>query len=127
MLSVPMTARCLTKFADDVEPPYIPNHLDREFEVDAPNTVWCGDVTYIWADSRWYYLAVVIDLYSRRVVGWSLSTIPDAALVVKAEDMAYEQRGKPQDVMFHSDQGCKGAFNWSARKLLGQCTDGTPF
>lgn len=73
----------------DAERPDIPNHLDREFEVATPNTVWCGDVTYIWAESRWHYLAVVIDLYSRRVVGWSLSTSPDAELVVKALDMAY--------------------------------------
>jgi hypothetical protein len=58
----------------DAERPDIPNHLDREFEVGTPNPVWCGDVRYIWAESRWHYLAVVIDLYSRRVVGWSLST-----------------------------------------------------
>jgi len=50
---------------------------------------------------------VVIDLYSRRVVGWSLSASPDAELVVKALDMAFEQRGRPQGVMFHSDQGCQ--------------------
>lgn len=54
----------------------IPNHLDREFDVDAPNKVWCGDITYIWADSRWHYLAVVIDLYRRRLIGSSLSTSP---------------------------------------------------
>ncbi|EQB97982.1 transposase, OrfB [Photorhabdus temperata subsp. temperata M1021] len=53
----------------------------------------------------WHYLAVVLDLYCRRVVGWALSAKPDADLVVKALDMAYEQRGRPQNVMFHSDQG----------------------
>jgi putative transposase len=101
----------------DAERPDIPNHLDREFDVGTPNTVWCGDVTYMWAESRWHYLAVVIDLYSRRVVGWSLSTSPDAELVVRALVMAYEQRGKPQAVMFHSDQGCQGGFNRSSQHL----------
>ena len=61
----------------------IANHLDREFDVDAPNKVWCGDITYIWADNRWHYLTVVIDLYRRHVIGWSLSTSPDAELAVK--------------------------------------------
>ncbi len=56
----------------------IPNHLDRQFDVDAPNKIWCGDITYVWVDSRWHYLAVVIDLHCRRVVGWSLSTSPDS-------------------------------------------------
>lgn len=83
----------------------IPNQLNREFAVQAPNQVWCDDMTYIWAQDRWYYLAVVLDLFSRRVVGWALSSQPKAELVIKALDMAYEQRGRPQSVMFHSDQG----------------------
>ncbi|WP_040514797.1 IS3 family transposase, partial [Paraglaciecola polaris] len=58
-----------------------------------------------WAGNRWHYLAVVIDLYTRRIVGWSMSAKPDAELVVNALDMAYEQRGRPQKVMFHTDQG----------------------
>ena len=85
--------------------PDIPNRLDRKFNVEQMNQVWCGDITYIWAGSRWVYLAVVLDLYSRRVVGWALSNKPDAALVVSALDRAYEQRGKPKGIMFHSDQG----------------------
>lgn len=88
-----------------VERPDIPNHLHRAFDVDAPNQVWCGDITYIWAGQRWCYLAAVIDLYRRRVVGWAMSDKPDATLVTKALSMAYEQRGKPKGVMFHSDQG----------------------
>jgi len=121
----------------DVERPDIPNYLDREFDVAAPNTVWCGDVTYIWAESRWHYLAVVIDLYSRRVVGWSLSTSPDAELAVKALDMAYQQRGNPQGVMFHSDQGCQYTSRLFRQRLWryrmkqsmsrrGNCWDNAP-
>ncbi|CCO50282.1 transposase (fragment) [Vibrio nigripulchritudo SOn1] len=87
------------------ERPDIPNHLDRAFHVTKPNQVWCGDLTYIWAGTRWCYLAVVLDLYSRRVVGWALSVHPDAALVVNALDMAYGARGQPENVLFHSDQG----------------------
>ena len=88
-----------------VERPDIPNVLDREFTVEKPNKVWCGDITYIWAQGRWHYVAVVIDLFARRVVGWAFSSKPDADLVIKALDMAYEQRGRPQNVLFHSDQG----------------------
>ncbi|AEA65110.1 ISPsy24, transposase orfB [Burkholderia gladioli BSR3] len=54
---------------------------------------------------RWHYLAVVLDLFTRRVVGWAFSTRPDADLVVQALEMAYEQRGRPQGLLFHSDQG----------------------
>ncbi len=83
----------------------IPNILNREFDVPAPNQVWCGDITYIWAQGKRHYLAVVLDLFARRIVGWALSEKPDAELVIKALDMAYEQRGRPQGLMFHSDQG----------------------
>ena len=71
-----------------VERPDIPNVLDREFNVTSPNKVWCGDITYIWAEGRWRYLAAVIDLCARRVVGWALSSKPDADLVIKALNMA---------------------------------------
>ncbi|SEG74678.1 putative transposase, partial [Halopseudomonas aestusnigri] len=86
-----------------VERPDIPNILDRQFTVEAPNTVWCGDITYIWAQGKWHYLAAVLDLFSRRVVGWAMSAKPDADLVVKALDRAYEMRGRPSGVLFHSD------------------------
>ncbi len=84
----------------------IPNHLNREFDVKQPNQVWCGDVTYIWAGNRWTYLAIVMDLFSRKPIGWALSHSPDSTLTGKALSMAFEARGKPKDVMYHSDQGC---------------------
>ncbi|HGF7478416.1 TPA: IS3 family transposase [Vibrio mimicus] len=83
----------------------VPNHLDRQFAVTAPNEVWVGDVTYIWTGNRWMYLAVVIDLFARKVIGWAMSVSPDTRLTSKALSMAYESRGKPKGVMFHSDQG----------------------
>jgi putative transposase len=84
----------------------IPNVLNRQFQPSKPNQVWAGDVTYIWSGSRWLYLAVVIDLYARRVVGFATSKSPDSELTKKALRMAYESRRKPRRVLFHSDQGC---------------------
>ena len=84
----------------------IPNTLNREFTTDYPNQIWCGDVTYVWTGKRWSYLAVVLDLYSRQVVGWAMSNSPDSALTAKALRLAYESRGRPKGLMFHSDQGC---------------------
>tara|TARA_B110001454_G_C12649475_1_gene404802 strand:- start:145 stop:936 length:792 start_codon:yes stop_codon:yes gene_type:complete len=84
----------------------IPNTLNREFTVDRPNQAWCGDVTYVWTGKRWSYLAVVLDLYARQVVGWSMSHSPDSELTKKALRLAFEARGKPKGLMFHSDQGC---------------------
>lgn len=85
--------------------PAIPNLLARQFDVVEPDTVWCGDVTYIWTGNRWAYLAVVLDLFGRKVIGWAMSHSPDTKLTLKALDMAYEYRGRPEGVMFHSDQG----------------------
>jgi len=85
----------------------IPNRLDRQFDVKAPNTVWSGDITYVWTGKRWAYLALVLDLFARRPVGWALSLSADSALTRKALTMAYEARGEPKGVMFHSDQGCQ--------------------
>ncbi len=82
-----------------------PNKLDRQFTVSAPNQVWCGDVTYIWTGRRWAYLAVVLDLFARKPVGWAMSLSPDSELTCQALTMAFESRGKPKGVMFHSDQG----------------------
>jgi putative transposase len=81
------------------------NELARRFCANRPNQVWCGDVTYIWAGARWIYLAVVMDLYARRVVGWAMSDRPDSQLTRRALRIAYEARGCPQDLLFHSDQG----------------------
>lgn len=83
----------------------IPNTLNREFNPTKPDQVWCGDVTYIWAGSRWYYLAVVLDLYARKPVGWALSHSPNSALTARALTMAYQSRNPSHGVLFHSDQG----------------------
>ncbi len=73
----------------------IPNYLERQFAVTEPNQVWCGDVTYIWTGKRWAYLAVVLDLFARKPVGWAMSFSPDSRLTMKALEMAWETRGSP--------------------------------
>jgi putative transposase len=83
----------------------IANKLDRQFTPATPNQVWCGDVTYIWTGQRWSYLAVVLDLYARKPIGWVLSNSPDSKLTAKALTMAFESRGRPENLVFHSDQG----------------------
>jgi putative transposase len=83
----------------------VPNLLARQFAVPEPNQVWCGDVTYVWTGQRWAYLAVVLDLFARKPVGWAMSYSPDSDLTCRALKMAFESRGKPKNLMFHSDQG----------------------
>ena len=83
----------------------IPNILDRQFSPSKPNEVWVGDVAYIWSGQRWAYLAVVLDLYARKPVGWAMSYSPDSNLTSKALTMAFESRRKPEGLMYHSDQG----------------------
>lgn len=83
----------------------IANALNRQFTPSKPNQIWCGDVTYIWIGNRWAYLAVVLDLYARQVVGWALSTSPDSELTTTALRNAFESRARPKGLLFHSDQG----------------------
>ncbi len=83
----------------------VDNTLDRQFDVDAPDTVWVTDITYIKTYEGFAYLAVVIDLYSRRVIGWSMQSRPTADLVLLALLMAVWRRKPKQSVLIHSDQG----------------------
>ena len=82
-----------------------PNILDRRFQASAPNQKWAADFTYIWSGEGWTYVAVVIDLFSRRVVGWSMRASMTADLVAEALTMALWRRGKPEALMHHSDRG----------------------
>lgn len=84
------------------------HRLSRNFAVKRPDRVWTGDITYIWTHSGWVYLAVVIDLFSRKIVGWALSTRPDTNLAIRALAMAIRHRPyRRWRLMFHSDQGCQ--------------------
>lgn len=113
------------------------NILAQQFRVDAPNQIWTGDVTYIRTKQGWRYLAVVLDLFSRNVVGFAMSKSPDSNLTTSALRMAYEARKRPTGVLFHSDQGshytslafekqiqaCRMKHSMSRR---GNCYDNAP-
>ena len=86
-----------------------PNLLNRNFKVDAPNQVWVGDITYIWTDMGWLYLATVIDLFSRKVVGWSMADRMKTSLVNDAMQMAIWQRKPPKGLIWHTDRGSQYA------------------
>jgi len=99
--------------------PVAPNLLNQDFTATVANQKWCGDITYLWTDEGWLYLAVVIDLYSRKVVGWSMSSRMQASLVCDALTMALWRRGFPKDVIVHTDRGsqyCARAY----QQLLNQ-------
>lgn len=81
------------------------NVLDRQFQADAPNPKWVADFTYIWTAEGWLYVAVVLDLFSRRIVGWSMQSSMTSQLVADALMMAVWRRGWPQELLHHSDQG----------------------
>lgn len=81
------------------------NVLDGNFLAEAPNQKWAGDITYIWTAEGWLYLAVVIDLFSRRVVGWAVSDRMKKDLAIRALEMAIHLRRPPKGCIFHSDRG----------------------
>ena len=91
--------------------PVADNHLQREFIATQPNQKWVGDITYLWSDEGWLYLAAVIDLYSRMVVGWAMSDRMTTPLVSDALEMALWRRKMPTGVLFHSDQGSQYCSN----------------
>ena len=81
------------------------NHLHQEFNQKAPNLVWTSDFTYIKVNGKWYYLCIVMDLFSRKVISWHISGKPDVALIITTFRKAYGKRNMPSDLMFHSDRG----------------------
>lgn len=115
-----------------------PNILCRNFAPLVPNQVWTGDITYIRTKTGWVYLAVVIDLFSRMVVGWSISLHPNTELVLKALSIAiFKRKPARNTLIFHSDQGCQytsknfveycklmGLIQSMSRR--GQCWDNAP-
>ena len=89
--------------------PVAPNLLNRAFNVNKPNQAWVGDITYVWTDEGWLYLAVVIDLFSRRVVGWSMDKRMKASLVNDALLLAIWQRKPERGLLWHTDRGSQYA------------------
>ena len=85
--------------------PVAANTLDRQFTVTAPNRVWAGDITYVWTDEGWLYLAVVLDLYSRAVIGWAMGSRLTTDLAQDALTMALWRRKPSPGLLHHSDRG----------------------
>ena len=99
--------------------PVAPNLLQQDFSATSPNQKYVGDITYLWTEEGWLYLAVVIDLYSRLVVGWAMSERMTAQLVCDALQMALWRRRMPTGVVVHSDRGsqyCSGAYQQLIKK-----------
>ncbi len=97
--------------------PVADNLLQRNFTPEAPNRVWTGDITYIATDEGWLYLAVVLDLFNREVVGWSIKSRMTADIVTDALTMAWFRRKPGADVIFHSDRGSQYASHAMRDKL----------
>ena len=117
--------------------PVAPNRLDRTFTVEKPNQKWTSDITYIRTKEGWLYLAVVLDLFSRRIVGWAMSKRITSNLVIDALEMAIQQRKPDAGLLHHSDRGSQYTGK-PYRKLLaanqmlvsmsgkGDCWDNAP-
>jgi len=88
---------------------YHPNLLKQEFDIAKPDTVYAGDITYIWTQEGWLYLAVVMDLFSRQIIGWSMNSRMTRQLVIDALFSAYWRRKPASGVIFHSDKGSQYA------------------
>lgn len=99
---------------------YAPNHLQQEFTASRPSEKWCSDLTYIWTAAGWLYLAVVIDLYSRRVVGWAMNRRMTTQLVKDAFLMAWQQCQPTAGLLFHSDRGSQYTSR-EFQRLLQRC------
>ena len=130
---IPQRRRWRTK-PTGTRPAHVQNHLARDFTADEPNTKWVTDITYIRTAEGWLYLCVVVDLYSGRVVGWSMSARQDRQLVLQAVLMALWQRTDRSPVVLHSDRGCqftsdeyqrflKGHQLQSSMSAVGSCAD----
>jgi len=85
--------------------PVAPNLLEQDFKTQIPNAIWVSDITYIWTNEGWLYLATTMDLFSRGVVGWSIDARMKSSLVVSALDMALNARKPMEGLIHHSDRG----------------------
>ena len=117
--------------------PIAPNLLDRNFTPEAPNQVWTSDITCLWTDEGWLYLAIVLDLFNREVVGWSLKPRMTADIVTDALTMAWFRRKPAAGLLHHSDRGSQYASHDFQSKLAeygmvcsmsrkGNCWDNAP-
>jgi putative transposase len=114
--------------------PVAKNVVARKFEATAPNKLWCTDITYLWTSEGWLYLAAIIDVFTRKIVGWAMNERMTQSLVLNALEMAVEQQRPGRGLVHHSDQGSQYAATDYQRRLSrhgmvpsmsrrGQCWD----
>ncbi len=117
--------------------PIAPNVLERNFSPSTPNATWAGDITYVWTEEGWLFLAVIIDLYSRQVVGWSMNERITRELTMEALKMAINRRNPGPGLVHHTDRGSQYASGdyrrlLNAHKMIcsmsrkGNCWDNAP-
>ena len=117
--------------------PVAPNLLNRDFDVPAPNKVWTADITYIWTFEGWLYLAIVMDLFSRQIVGWAMDKRMKKQLAIDALSMSYFRRKPNPGLLHHSDRGSQYACHVYQNNLKqyrmipsmsrkGDCWDNAP-
>jgi putative transposase len=99
--------------------PVAPNHLNRNFVADKPNQSWVADITYIYTKEGWIYLSTIMDLYSRKIIGWSMKNRITLDLVIEALNMAIKQRKSSRGLLLHSDRGSQYA-SYCYQALLGK-------
>lgn len=97
--------------------PVAANILDRNFDVDTPNRVWTADISYVWTYEGWLYLAIVMNLYSRQIVGWAVDKLMKKQLVLDGLSMTYWQRKPPKGLLHHSDRGSQYACHDYQKQL----------
>ena len=105
--------------------PIADNLLDREFASDTPDRKWTADISYVWTSEGWLYLAVILDLFSRRIVGWSMGTTLERSLVLSALDMALTSRTPGAGLLCHSDRGSQyasGDYQKALEKAGATCS-----
>ena len=98
--------------------PVAPNVLDQDFSCGGPDQKWGVDISYIWTNEGWLYLAIVVDFYSRRIVGWAVSNRMKKDLALKALHRAIALRDPPAGLIHHSDRGSQGGFKRSSQRVF---------
>ncbi len=106
-LTPPTPRRHRTTTVRDDSHPVAPNELARDFSAQRPNERWVTDITYVWTDEGWSYLAVILDLYSRAVVGWAIDSNLSTSLPLRALSEAVQRRRPGRGLLHHSDRGCQ--------------------